>query len=436
MIIETEKIKNLLEPLNSRLNWFDFITEYYQYVPIKFKNNKLFSINDKQNSGFGLRVNKDGKTGLSYTNSPDKLSRMITNAENISKFGEEEKFSLPDKIPTPVDLNNYADYDFRVNDEIFKGEALISSILEKLPESENDVSISMSKGSSLFINSGGLCLGKKSSFYSSSISTLLVDKNGGRTDIWNSLSGIASVDINNLAEKILYYAELSKTNRELAAGTYPVIFTPKAFSSLMSIILSGLSAISIYKKISPYYSHFNEKFYSEKLTIIDDPLLQGSAYSYYCDDEGVESKKEELISGGVIKSCVSNLKYASLLGLSPSGNSSRSYSDMPYPSFSNIVVLPGEVHSSALIKNVKRGILADQFLGLGQSNTITGDFSANIDLGFMIDNGEISGRLKDCMISGNLFDMLKSSIEFSSDSEKQGSQTLPYLYCGNVNFSK
>ncbi len=54
-------------------------------------------------------------------------------------------------------------------------------------------------------------------------------------------------------------------------------------------------------------------------------------------------------------------------------------------------------------------------LGFGQTNMTNGDFSANLLLGFLVENGEIVGRVKDAMISGNIFELLKGDIQISSD---------------------
>ena len=54
---------------------------------------------------------------------------------------------------------------------------------------------------------------------------------------------------------------------------------------------------------------------------------------------------------------------------------------------------PGTMSFEAMIKDVRFGLLVDQVLGGGQSNVLAGEFSVNIDLGYLIENGEIVGRV-------------------------------------------
>jgi len=46
-----------------------------------------------------------------------------------------------------------------------------------------------------------------------------------------------------------------------------------------------------------------------------------------------------------------------------------------------------------------------------------GDFSGNVLLGFKIEKGEIVGRIKDTMISGNVYQLLKNISAIGSDNK-------------------
>ena len=75
-------------------------------------------------------------------------------------------------------------------------------------------------------------------------------------------------------------------------------------------------------------------------------------------------------------------------------------------------------------------------LGAGQGNELSGDFSANISLGYKIEKGKIVGRVKNTMISGNAFRALSEIEEISSNTESvYGSLFLPFLQTNNVEIS-
>ena len=56
-----------------------------------------------------------------------------------------------------------------------------------------------------------------------------------------------------------------------------------------------------------------------------------------------------------------------------------------------------------------------------------------IDLGYKILNGNIQGRIKNCMVAGNIFEVLKNICEISSDREwVSGCELYPYFMLDNL----
>ena len=87
---------------------------------------------------------------------------------------------------------------------------------------------------------------------------------------------------------------------------------------------------------------------------------------------------------------------------------------------------------AAMIKDVRYGLLVDQVLGGGQSNVLAGEFSVNIDLGYLIENGEIVGRVKDCMFAGNAFEVFNNIVAIGDKAEWHGSiKVPPFYFIGN-----
>ena len=103
------------------------------------------------------------------------------------------------------------------------------------------------------------------------------------------------------------------------------------------------------------------------------------------------------------------------------GNGNRGFSSQPSPGNSNILVETGTMSLEAMIKDVKYGVLLDQVLGGGQSNVLAGEFSVNIDLGYLIENGKVVGRVKDCMCAGNVFEIFNTIIAIGDKAEWHGS---------------
>jgi predicted Zn-dependent protease len=91
-------IEQVVNKLSANTGWFDIIEISGVSTPIQFRNNRLHSVTEYQNSGFGVRVSINGKTGFSYTNDASGLMEAADRAEATSKFGDIEDFELPTRI--------------------------------------------------------------------------------------------------------------------------------------------------------------------------------------------------------------------------------------------------------------------------------------------------------------------------------------------------
>jgi PmbA protein len=96
-------------------------------------------------------------------------------------------------------------------------------------------------------------------------------------------------------------------------------------------------------------------------------------------------------------------------------------------------VPPGEVALNDLIASVDCGIYICDLIGFGQSNLLNGDFSCNVGLGFLIEKGRITGRVKNVMAAGNIYTILNNGLTISSDVHPTGG--MPYVLVNGINFA-
>ena len=410
----------------SKLKWYDAIHVSGRSKPISFKNNRLYSISESENSGFGIRVNLDSKTGFSCTNALDNIDETVKRALQMSSFGDMENFDLPDNTTKLFEPYSSEIDKFNIHDEISIAEKIIDDMKSVYPQISIDLGISSSQSEVRLINSNGVDQSYRESQYGFSISCTYIMPDGSRIETWENRSELKPVDYSELKDILIKKIENGLTVEKIESQSYPVLLPPQAFGRLIGFIVSGFNGVSVWKGISPFTDMKGEKIFSESFTMIDDPLIEGSPYNVPFDGEGLPVSKNFLVRDGVIETFINDLKYAERLNMQPTGNAYRGYSSLPSPSFHGITVKPGEKSFEEIISTIDRGIFAEQFIGLGQSNTITGDFSANLALAYLIENGKIKGRVKDCMISGNIIDLMKGEFILSKDVERRGSTLLPY----------
>ncbi|OHD64350.1 MAG: hypothetical protein A2176_01820 [Spirochaetes bacterium RBG_13_51_14] len=428
-------IERIKDGLFGRARWFDLIEVRGVGTPISYRNNRLHTITEHNNTGFGVRVNVNGKTGFSYTNDTARLDDTAEQALALAAYGDDEDFELPARAEKTFEPYDASIQTFDAGREAAGAEDAISEIRRKFPKATVDMSISGSTSSVRIVNSKGLDVAYRSSRYSVSLSATIILDDGTRIEASDSMSALAPVSHSDLRASVIHKIEAALTPGTLPSGRVPVVLSPRAFARIIGIVTAGLSAKSVWKGISPFGDKRGAVLFNKVLTVRDDPEIPDSPYSYPFDDEGVTAVNKHLINGGRIEKFITDLKHARTLCLVPEGNGSRGYSSLPYPSYSNILIEPGSDQRDAIIGGVARGVLVEEFIGLGQSNTLTGDFSANLELAYLIENGRLNGRVKDCMLTDNLFKLLAGDMVLSRERERSGSVVAPTVLFPAVNYT-
>lgn len=426
-------IQELLYKNAKQYKWIEIITGEGESTPLLFRNNRFYSLTRSIHSGAGIRVNSQGRIGFSYGNGDAPLEGIYSRALEASALGDQEEFDLPNA--TAVTFEPWDDAVEKVDykEESARGEELIAEITRQQPDAAVDLSLSWAKGTTRIINSEGLNISYRHSYCSGAASLTRVLDDGTRIELSEGFSSTSpgSIDIDSLMSRL----KLAEQQAPMTSGTLPVLFAPRAFMRLLSFVAEGLNGTLVWKGISPFKDNLGTKRFHENFSLIDEPFIEGSPFSAPIDDEGIVPVRRNLIQAGEVHSFIANLKYAARLGMEPTGHGMRGYSSQPGTSFTNLEVAPGTRPWKTIASDISEGVYVEGFIGLGQSNTLTGDFSATLDPGYRIENGEITGRLKDTMISGNIIDLLSAWHEFSVERERRGSRITPWFFAPEVSIT-
>ena len=220
-------------------------------------------------------------------------------------------------------------------------------------------------------------------------------------------------------------------------GQVPVIFTPGAVADLLlEPLLEGFNGRNIVQSSSPLIERLGSLMLDPRITIWDDPTIPYIPGSQAFDGEGVPSNKLGLVQEGVIANFIYDLQTAGQAGAASTGSAHRGLGSQPGPDTSVIVIDPGDTPFADMIAGYSKALVVESFLGAGQGNTLGGDFSANVLLGYTVENGKIAGRVKDTMVAGNVYNILKELDALGSESEwVDGSLRTPALSCTGVSVS-
>ncbi len=203
----------------------------------------------------------------------------------------------------------------------------------------------------------------------------------------------------------------------------PIIFTPKSAPLFWETVISSLNGKRVWEGSSPWAERMGEKVMSNQIMLWQDPTQNPERCPF--DDEGTPSQQLTLINRGQIEAFYSDRAIGRILGTGSTGNGFRpNLGRYPTPSLINLMVAPGKGELKDLIAQLDEGLVIDQLLG--EDADLSGDFSANIELGYRIQKGEIIGRVKDTMVAGNIYTALNHHlIALGEDLQDNGSYKTP-----------
>lgn len=222
------------------------------------------------------------------------------------------------------------------------------------------------------------------------------------------------IDADKVGEKVAKKAIEKLNAKPVPSKVYPVIFDNEAMADLFEVFTSFFSGEAAIKKLTPLLGKDNEKIFSEKINIIDDPLYPKSVNREPFDDEGVACYKKYVVKDGVFQGLLHNLKTARYFKTKTTGNGFKLGTSIGVRG-TNLYIQGGTKTQAELISGIEEGLLITDLAGLhAGANPITGDFSAQSS-GFLIENGKITRPVTLIVVSGNFIKIMNQIDEIGND---------------------
>lgn len=407
------------------INDAEVFCESWNEDSVDFEMDRLKSVKTRQIAGYGLRIIKDGRIGFTGGTGYDPED-MVNMALNSAKFGPEAAFSFPGRT-TFRNINIFDEKidNLKVSQMTEKGYSLLKYLKSKRNDVQWDVFFKR------YVTFKRILSGRIDSMYRKTLYDFTVVahsiKEGDFLHIYDGFStSCLQGGEEKVARGILETLRLSEKEARIKTGVLPVIFSPPAFKDIIRNLIINTNGKMVEKGASPLTDKIGEKILPDSVSVYDDGTIDGTASAVPFDDEGLPVERFPIVKKGILKNFVLDLQTAAILNMKPTGSGARSYSSQPRPSIHGVIVEPGSESVDNLIKNISEGIYIDQLIGSHTGNPFTGDFQLNLDLGFKIENGERTGRLKNVMIAGNFYELFDSLTGFSKESKWEGNYRLPW----------
>lgn len=400
--------------------------------PVFFEANRLKQLESIDSEGVGLRIWKNGRVGLATAYGTVEPQDLVEQAIALCALNEPEEILLRDS--TVADYPKSYGEEVSVEQMIDWGKSAIAQVLTRYPESICGAEWECGQETVRILNSKGLDCGYTDITVDGSLSAELT-RGDDFLNVWYGQSERGNLDPDAIAKKVLQSLDWAKKNAKAPSGKVPVIFTSKAADIFWGVVAIAMSGRQVQQKATPWREKMGQPVISDIFTVSQHPNF--GVYSAPFDDEGTPTQEITWIDRGVLQGFYGDIRTCKELGIAPTGNGFRGdLGNYPNAGLFNLAIAARESIQGdilELVATLKDGLIVDQVLG--DDTDLSGDFSINIDLGYRVKNGKIIGRVKDTMLSGNVYKALNQVKAVASDRHWHGSLYVPAMIVEGISIT-
>lgn len=379
-----------------------------------------------QFGGLSFRSKYNGKFGYAYTEHLDEttLDFLVKSArDNAQVIDEDDAADIYPGAAAYPEVKVVGGNQTPTVDKIAftKTMEALALSLDPRVQSVNHCFYADASDAVSILNSKGLDLTHRSYLVVAGVSVVVKEgdrvKTAGKYKFGTSFDKLSAEE---LAKQAVEEAVSLLDARQIPSGRYPVILRNDVAATLLQTFGSVFSAENAQKGLSLLQHREGELIASEKVTLVDDPLLTDGACTTPFDAEGVAARRKEVISHGVLKTLLHNLKTAGRAGIASTGNAVKaSYKSGVGVAPTNFYIQPSTdgISLSQLLEAMGDGLLIIDVQGMHSgANPVSGDFSLSA-VGYLVKQGKIAQPVEQITIAGNFYDVLKQVEEVASDLE-------------------
>ncbi|MHC1566881.1 MAG: TldD/PmbA family protein [Candidatus Syntropharchaeia archaeon] len=392
----------------------DYILDHIKadYVEIRIQKSSEKSIRYREGSveefhsfdsvDIGIRALKNGCWAISHTSDlrrntiEDLVSDMKRTMERLPRGDVEIAYSKPHREKREIKGRNMLEEKISFLDEIQ------SPLADDFLIWGSPITYSEIKEYKRIVTSEGTDVEEKIPFFSLSCS--ISTKKSSYTKNFG-FSGEIDRDMVRDEMKKMHSAVIDQLHaKSVRGGKYTVILGPSLTGLFVEEVVGHpAEGDFIAEGKSPFSKLIGEEIAPDFVSVVDSPVEGSFGFSFF-DDEGIPTRKKEIIKDGVLTDCIHDRESAGRLEEEPNGGGRGIIGMLPSPRISTIYIEKGDFERDELF-DIEYGIYADGATG-GYVSIPEGRFQINAQGGYIIEKGEISHPLLEVSIKGKIEDAL------------------------------
>jgi TldD protein len=395
-------------------------------LSISVGKGELEEVNSSQTTGVGIRVLKNGSWGFASVNSIEinELLEAAKSAEHSAELTAKVRKTKSDGLKDVKLAEGTFSANVRGKLEDVTTEEKMSAVVEaeKRMRSLDGRIVSARCGFNQIIDhkyfvstDGGSCelYDSKPEFRTAAIcmsggEAVVGVESEGVTGGWKDL--FAKMDNMAMANSAVAKALRLLSASHIKGGRETVILDPSLVGLISHEAIGHTVEADFVQSGSIAKQMMGKKVASELVTLADSGASEyssGAAGTIQVDDEGVLTRKVEVIKEGVMVGYLHDRETAKSFGAEPTGNARAfSYTDEPIIRMRNTYIEPGDWKLDELIGDTKSGYLL--------TGALNGEADANAEFMFAIqearriENGKLGELFRGVTISGSAFEVLST----------------------------
>jgi len=378
------------------------------------------TIEHTNDHGLGISVYFGQRKGSANTTDlrPEAIRETVAAACAIARHTEEDPaagLANPDLMAKEIpdlDLNHPWDIDPQQAAEIARECEDAARAFDPRIDNSEGASVHTQSGLFVYGNTHGFVGGYPTTRHSLSCAVLASADGDMQRDYWYSSSRVPGQleTPRSVGEEAARRTVARLGSRKLATTECPVIFKADVATSLLRALFSAIRGAALYRKASFLLDQLGEPIFPDWVNVNEEPLLPRGLASAPFDNEGVATRANQIIDGGVLRTYLLDSYSGRKLGMESTGHAG---------SVRNVRIDNTGESLEQLMDRIEQGLIVTELMGQG-SNTVTGDYSRGA-AGFWVENGEIAYPVSEITIAGNLRDMFGGLLAVGGDNQIPGS---------------
>lgn len=400
-------------------------------LTVKVRKGSLETVEFHSERGFDITLHDGQRMGAARTSDSRRAAvrETVAKAAAIARHTQEDRCNgladatLMAKDLPDLDLFHPAPFDTDAAIALARTcEAAGFAADARIANSEG-AELSMAQSCTLYGNSHGFMGVSCATIHSLGCVLIAENGDGMQRDYWYTVNrNPAALETPEAVGETAAERALARLSpRQVATGTYPVLFSPQAARSLAGHLIAALSGGALYRQASFLVDSLDRSVASSHLSLREDPLLPGRLGSGAFDQDGVATSAKAFIAAGAVRSYALSAYSGRRLGMPTTGNAGGVH---------NLVLEGRTLPRRALLAEVREGLYVTELMGQGV-NLVTGDYSRGA-AGFWVENGEIQHPVHELTIASNLKDMMRNLAAVGDDPDQRGAVITPSVLISSM----